>query len=105
MWDASGCSLHQNVIRINVAPNNDIRLKLNSEFDMQKKCAFPTELRFGFQDNTFILNEPYENALRDLFAKDQSIFISSQEIALSWKFIDNVLARIAPTRSEILEIY
>lgn len=105
MWDASGCSLHQNVIRVNVAPDNDIRLKLNSEFDLQKKCAFPTELRFGFQDTTFILNEPYENALRDLFAKDQSIFINSQEIALSWKFIDDVLARIAPMRAEILEMY
>ena len=105
MWDASGCSLHQNSIRINVAPENDIRLTLNSEFDLQKKCAFPTELRFGFQDNKFILNEPYENALRDFFNKDQSIFINSEEIALSWKFIDDVLARITPKRAEILEIY
>ncbi|MDD5084031.1 MAG: glucose-6-phosphate dehydrogenase [Candidatus Moranbacteria bacterium] len=105
MWDESGCSLDQNVIRVNVAPDNDIRLTLNSEFDLQKKCAFPTELRFGFRDNAFILNEPYENALRDLFAKDQSIFINSKEIALSWKFIDNVLERIALLRAEILETY
>lgn len=105
MWDASGCSLHQNVIRVNVAPDNDIRLKLNSEFDLQKKCAFPTELRFGFQENQFILNEPYENALRDFFNKDQSIFINSEEIALSWKFIDDVLARINPIRKDILKIY
>ncbi len=105
MWDASGCSLSENVIRVNVAPHNDIRLRLNSEFDLRKKCAFPTELRFGFQDNRFILNEPYENALRDLFARDQSIFINSEEIALSWKFIDDVLASIEPKRAEMLAIY
>ncbi len=105
MWDASGCSLQENVIRINVAPDNDIRLTLNSDFDLQKKCAFPTELRFGFQNNQYILNEPYENALRDLFTKDQSIFINSKEIALSWKFIDDVLARISSLREAMLEIY
>lgn len=105
MWDATGCSLQHNVIRVNIAPDNDIRLTLNSDFDLQKKCAFPTELRFGFQNNQYILNDPYENALRDLFMKDQTIFIDSKEIEWSWKFVDTVLARIAPHREKMLKKY
>jgi glucose-6-phosphate 1-dehydrogenase len=105
MWSESGCSLSENVIRVNVQPHNDIRLRLNSEFDLSKKCAFPTELRFGFRDNRFLLKEPYENALRDLFNKDQSIFINAKEIDLSWRFVDDVLARIEPFRKEMLETY
>lgn len=105
MWSASGCSLESNVIRINVQPHNDIRLLLNSEFDLEKKCAFPTELRFGFQDNKFLLKEPYENALRDLFNKDQSIFINADEIVSSWRFIDKVLKDIDAKRETLLKIY
>lgn len=105
LWDQNGCEIHNNRIKINVQPYNDISLRLNSDFDPQQKCAFPTELRFGFQDNAYLLQEPYENALRDLFNRDQSIFIGSEEILASWKFIDDVFGRLAAKRSKILENY
>ena len=105
IWEGKGCKVENNIVSINVQPHNDIRLRLNSEYSSSDKCAYPTELRFGFKDNKMLLNEPYENALRDLFAHDQPIFINSEEIILSWKFIDGVIAKIEPIRSDLLKTY
>ncbi len=105
LWIKDGCDIKQNQIRINVQPDNDIHLTLNSEFSPADKCALPTTLRFGFKDNKFLLKDPYENALYDLFLHDQSIFIGSQEILLAWHFIDHVLAKLVPVRKKKLQIY
>ncbi len=105
MWNNMGCDIASNIVKINVQPHNDIRLQLNSEYSTSDKCAYPTELRFGFKDNKFILKESYENALRDLFADDQSIFINSKEIELSWQFIDGILEKIAPLRKKMMRVY
>lgn len=105
LWEASGCSLAENSIRINVQPRNDIRLRLNSEFSTEKKCAFPTDLRFGFTDNAQLFKEPYDNALHDFFARDQGTFLNSEEILLSWKLIDSVHEIIGPVWKKILKKY
>ncbi len=105
LWEASGCTLAENRITINIQPQNDIHLRLNSEFSTEKKCAFPTDLRFGFADNLELFKEPYENALHDFFAKDQGTFLNAEEIHLSWKLIDAVLAIIEPVREKILTKY
>jgi glucose-6-phosphate 1-dehydrogenase len=105
LWEREGCKIEKNQIRINVQPHNDIHLKLNSEFYPAEKCALPTNLHFGFKDNKFLLKDPYENALHDLFLHDQSIFIGSQEILLAWKFIDSVLRLLDPVRMKHLQTY
>lgn len=105
LWEASGCALAENRIRINIQPENEIRLRLNSEFSTEKKCAYPADLRFAFADNSYSFKEPYDNALHDFFAKDQGTFLNAEEILLSWKFIDSVLSVINPKRGEILEKY
>lgn len=105
LWEASGCSLAENRIRINIQPDNEIRLRLNSEFSTEKKCAYPADLRFAFADNAYAFKEPYDNALHDFFAKDQGTFLNAEEIRLSWEFIDGVLAVIDPVREKILKTY
>lgn len=105
LWDRIGCDVQPNQIRINVQPHNDIHLTLNSEFSPAEKCALPTTLHFGFKDNQFLLKDPYENALRDLFLHDRSIFIGSEEILLAWQFIDSVQDLLAPVRAEHLRQY
>ncbi|NCQ06283.1 MAG: glucose-6-phosphate dehydrogenase (NADP(+)) [Candidatus Moranbacteria bacterium] len=105
LWEKEGCQIERNQIRINVQPHNDIHLRLNSEFNSTQKCALPINLHFGFKDNKHLLKDPYENALRDLFNNDQSIFIGSQEILLAWKFIDTVLETLNISRAKNLEIY
>lgn len=105
LWEESGCSLAPNQIKINIQPKNEITLRLNSEFSQEKKCALPNDLRFGFMDNRTAFKDPYDNALHDFFAKDQGIFLNSEEILLSWKFIDSLLSLIQPKRAEILKIY
>jgi glucose-6-phosphate 1-dehydrogenase len=105
LWEASGCSLAENRIQINIQPHNDIRLRLNSEFSTEKKCAYPADLRFGFADNLELFKEPYENALHDFFARDQGTFLNAEEILLSWKLVDQVRAIIEPVRGKILEKY
>lgn len=105
LWEDADCTLAENQIKINIQPKNEITLRLNSEFSPEKKCAFPNDLRFGFTDNRFAFKDPYDNALHDFFAKDQGIFLNSEEILLSWQFIDSLLALIEPKRKELLEIY
>lgn len=105
LWEASGCALAENRIRINIQPDNEIRLRLNSEFSTEKKCAYPADLRFAFTDNRYSFKEPYDNALHDFFAKDQGTFLNAEEIHLSWKFIDQVIAVIDPVRKDILGKY
>lgn len=105
LWEASGCALAENRITINIQPKNEISLRLNSEFSTEKKCAYPADLRFAFADNAYSFKEPYDNALHDFFAKDQGTFLNAEEILLSWKFIDQVLAVIDPVRKKILEKY
>ena len=105
LWDEMNHQLAQNSFHINIQPDNDIRLRLNSEFDSQKKSVHPTDLRFGFLDNARLFKDPYENALHDFFHRDQGIFLNAKEIALSWKLIDSVLRLIAPVREKILQIY
>lgn len=105
LWETSGCTLAENRIRINIQPENEIRLRLNSEFSTEKKCAYPTDLRFAFADNAYSFKDPYDNALHDFFAKDQGTFLNAEEILLSWKFIDAVRAIIEPKRAQMLEKY
>ncbi len=105
LWEASGCSLAENRIRINVQPKNDIRLRLNSEFSTEKKCALPTDLRFGFSDNEELFKEPYDNALHDFFAHDQGTFLNAEEVLMSWKLTDSILGIIRPVRAQLLKKY
>lgn len=105
LWEEAGCTVGENQIKINIQPKNEILLRLNSEFSPEKKCALPNDLRFGFMDNQTAFKDPYDNALHDFFVKDQGIFLNSQEILLSWKFIDSLLSLIQPKRREILKTY
>lgn len=105
LWEESGCTVGENQIKINIQPKNEILLRLNSEFSPEKKCALPNDLRFGFMDNQTAFKDPYDNALHDFFAKDQGIFLNSEEILLAWKFIDSALSLLQPKRREILKIY
>lgn len=105
LWDDTDCELQQNSLHINIQPDNDIRLRLNSEFNPEQKCAYPVDLRFGFLDNEYLFKDSYENALRDFFHRDQGIFLNAEEISLSWKLIDGALDLIRPVREEILKIY
>lgn len=105
LWDKTECDLQENLFYINIQPENDIRLRLNSEFNFKDLCALPVDLRFGFLDNQYLFMDPYENALRDFFHRNQSIFLNATEIALSWKLIDHILALIAPRRQLLLETY
>ncbi len=105
LWNKGQCKILNNQIRINIQPDNDIHLRLNSEFDPISKCANPTVLRFGYQDNKYILKDSYENALQDLFHQDRFTCTNSSEILLSWKFIDELMQNLANDRKNNLLIY
>ncbi|MBU1102044.1 hypothetical protein KJ853_00085 [Patescibacteria group bacterium] len=104
-WKKQTDCLQNNELCFNIQPKNHIELKLNFGFDAQKKCATPINLKFGFQDNRFMFKDAYENALNDLQKEDQSIFLSSEEILLSWKFIDPIINLMDKNRTKLLKIY
>jgi glucose-6-phosphate 1-dehydrogenase len=105
LWNKDQCKITNNQIRINIQPDNDIHLRLNSEFDPASRCAIPTTLRFGYEDNEFILKDSYENALQDLFRQDRLTCTNSNEILLAWKFVDKIIKLLDKKREEKLIIY
>ena len=104
LWREKGCVLDSNELIFNIYPRNDIRLKINSEFQRTNNCPRSIFLRFSFSDNPALLKRPYENSLLDLYRGDQSTFLSSKEILLSWKFIDPILEWIKQSK-RVLKFY
>jgi glucose-6-phosphate 1-dehydrogenase len=105
LWEKQKECLQKNELRFNIQPQNHIELRLNFGFDEKNKCTTPINLKFGFQDNQFMFKDAYENALNDLQKEDQSIFLSSDEILLSWKFIDQIMRLIDVNRAKMIKFY
>jgi glucose-6-phosphate 1-dehydrogenase len=97
--------LPPNRLLINIQPEGNIRMILNSAIELKSECPAPIQLNFDFTEGKFKLRGAYENALKDLYNSDRSLFLSSQEILASWRFIDGVLAQIKKDRKDRLNYY
>ncbi|MBU2577331.1 glucose-6-phosphate dehydrogenase [Patescibacteria group bacterium] len=105
LWQGS-CSIPaENKLFINVQPEYSVKLQLNSISDSENVCPRPISLSFSFLESETVVRDAYENALFDLHQNDRSVFLGSDEILYSWKFIDSVLEKINPKRKELLKFY
>jgi glucose-6-phosphate 1-dehydrogenase len=94
----------QNVLTINIYPENNIKLSVNTEFKPNIELPKTKELRFDFRKGD-VLNMAYANALKDIYNKEKSYTPSFEEILLSWKLIDEIENWLKDKRKDLLEQY
>ncbi len=104
LWKENCSILTQNKLEINIYPENDIKLFVNSGVVSGDDKPKQIPLRFGFADE-HALPLPYANALVDIHHGDKSYSPSIDEILLSWKFIDQVEDWLDVQRNNLLKAY
>lgn len=83
-------SAEPNYLEIRVSPNEGIAFELNAKRPEENDVAV---VRMDFCHScVFGPNTPegYENMLYDVAVGDQSIFVHAEEVAASWKIVDNI---------------
>ena len=83
-------SASPNVLSILLAPEEGISLRINI-----KKVGFGTsltdvKLKYSYKDTEGNLPEAYERLLMDAITGDQSLYLRTDEITASWKFVDRI---------------
>lgn len=104
LWKENCSILTQNKLEINIYPENDIRLFVNSGINTGENKPKQIPLRFGFADERE-LPLPYANALIDIYRHDKSYTPSIDEILLSWKFVDRIEKWFEGKRKDLLQEY
>ena len=102
LWSNNCKSITANKLVINIYPKNEIKLYINSNIQRAANMK-QIPLRFNFSNN-FGLLSPYANALISIYNKDKRYSLSTSEILLSWKFIDQVEEWINNRRRKLLKI-
>ncbi|MDY0404591.1 glucose-6-phosphate dehydrogenase [Virgibacillus sp. 179-BFC.A HS] len=84
---------HPNLLVINISPEEGVTLYLNAKKD-QVGHAEPIKLAYNnnFTDHGINTPEAYEKLLYDCLLGDATNFTHWDEVALSWSFIDAILA-------------
>jgi glucose-6-phosphate 1-dehydrogenase len=82
----------ENVLSILLSPREGFRLRTNV-----KRVGFGTELRsvdlnYSYSETDDNIPDAYERLLMDAMNGDQSLFIRSDEVEASWKWIDRIIA-------------
>jgi glucose-6-phosphate 1-dehydrogenase len=93
LYKNKGKSIHPNLLVIHIQPDEGITLHLNArkESGADPSTSTPIELDYcnncGDKINT---PEAYERLLYDCMNGDATNFTHWEEVALSWKFVDNI---------------
>ncbi len=82
-----------NKIFIDIYPNQDIRLLLNSRKPESERIVEPVEFKFCHEEyfgpNT---SDEYAVLLRDILRGDKTLFTRFDELAESWRIVEGILA-------------
>lgn len=92
LWGEDYHRLVPNQLTINLYPDNDIVLTINSTFNPEKKLPKPVELRLGSLDPTSIAITPYENVILDVVNGNRLNSPSFSEILAQWQIVDKILS-------------
>ncbi len=80
---------HQNVLRFRIQPNESIELQFWVKQPGFHFILKPARLTFAYADSPDIAKIPdaYERILYDCIQGDQTLFVSTKEVELAWRFI------------------
>lgn len=86
---SKGHMRHQNVLRFRIQPNESIELQFWVKEPGFHFALKPARLTFAYADSPDISKIPdaYERILYDCIQGDQTLFVSTKEVELAWKFI------------------
>lgn len=101
IWNKNCKSMKKNKLVLNIYPENDIQLFINSGYPDNKDIN-QIPLEFSFSENVD-LSLPYANVLKDVYKNNKTYCPSISEILLSWKFIDGVIGWIDRRRKRLLK--
>jgi glucose-6-phosphate 1-dehydrogenase len=93
------CPRQTNYLKINIHPDEGVYLGLNAKIPGQWNEVMPVSMDFChsclFGPNT---PEAYETLLLDVLKGDQSAFVRSDEILLSWKIVQEIEKKRTPLK-------
>jgi glucose-6-phosphate 1-dehydrogenase len=80
-----------NIITIQIQPNEGIGIRLTAKKPGLTNMFEPVDMEFCYK-TSFDTPQPdaYERLILDVIQKDQSLFISQQEVEESWKVVDPI---------------
>jgi glucose-6-phosphate 1-dehydrogenase len=99
-WNTNCPSITRNKLVLNIYPQNDIQLFINSCY-LKDSDIKQIPLAFNFAEN-IDLSMPYANVLKDIYNNNKTYCPSGSEILLSWKFIDKVIDWIDGKREVLI---
>ncbi len=103
IWQKFCKVVTENVLVLNIYPQNDIVLSINGGFN-PKELPEKKDLTFSFKREG-LAKFPYSNALKDVYNGEKVYTPSTKEVLHSWKVIDRIEKWLESNREELLEKY
>jgi len=89
--DGSLCQIRPNVLTLELQPKEAIRLSFGVKTPGSDLVMTPAHLGFDYQEHfQQEMPDAYERLLRDALLGDQMLFLRSDEIEASWRYVDEV---------------
>ncbi|MBU5595016.1 glucose-6-phosphate dehydrogenase [Amphibacillus sp. MSJ-3] len=90
LYKDKGDTIDPNLLVIRVQPDEGITLHLNAKKTDYDISSTPISMHYNKADEGVESPEAYEALLNDCLNGDSTRFVHSDEVALSWKFIDTI---------------
>lgn len=101
-----GTTLDPNVLSLCIQPDEGIHLRFQSKVPNSSSQVQPVDMEFHFSSSfKGVLPDAYERLLLDAMQGDAALFTREDEIELSWKLIDYVLAGWKAPSAPALQTY
>lgn len=104
LWADKCDVVTQNILTINIYPENSITLSINTEFKPNLELPKTKSLELDFPKENF-LNLAYSNALKDIYNREKAYTPSFKEILHSWQIIDSIEDWLNGKREKLLKVY
>lgn len=87
-----GCPEEGNILKIRIQPNEGISIQIIAKVPGPKLQLGTANMHFTYAEEYGTQGlEAYERILMDIFTGEQMLFNRSDELAYSWKFIENIV--------------
>lgn len=96
-------SVHQNILSIKIFPKEGIFIRFWAKKPGLYSDLEPRDLEFEYKTIENKSTDAYEKVLLDCMRGDQTLFTSTEEVKLAWKYITPILKNWSSTKLHIYE--
>ncbi|WP_090795291.1 glucose-6-phosphate dehydrogenase [Pelagirhabdus alkalitolerans] len=90
LYKEKGDTIDPNLLVIRVQPDEGITLHLNAKKTAYETISTPISMHYDKNDEKAESPDAYEKLLNDCLHGDSTSFVHSDEVSLSWKYIDTI---------------